>query len=222
MEKREKKTEKPLVICITGGVGSGKSYVCDLIAEQMKLPVIDSDMTTRVKVMSRGCTGYERIVKTFGEEILDAELDIDRKKLASIVFSDPDKLEELNKITHPATVLEILKMIKYYKDKNAKVVFVESAIPFGAGYMRFCDEFWYVHAPVEQRVERLRKSRNYSIEKCIELLESQMSDEEYFSKVDRVLENADGTSDNTLKSKIVEYLRGALAKTTNTSETGKE
>ena len=106
------KNNKPLVICITGGVGSGKSYICDLIAEQMSFPVIDSDMTTRVKVMSRGCTGYDKIVETFGKEILDADFDIDRKKLASIVFADPEKLAQLNRITHPATVLGGLPPLK--------------------------------------------------------------------------------------------------------------
>ena len=87
-----------LVVALTGGIGSGKSTVGQIFA-QLGAIVVDSDQLAR-DVLERGSIGFNEVVAKFGDEILKNG-EIDRQLLASIVFKDPKKRSELERITHP-------------------------------------------------------------------------------------------------------------------------
>jgi dephospho-CoA kinase len=87
------------VFGLTGGIGSGKSTVASRFRER-GLPVIDADVLAR-EVVRKGTPGLEEIVQRFGKGVLDADGELDRKKLAALVFSDETARRDLNQITHP-------------------------------------------------------------------------------------------------------------------------
>jgi len=90
-----------IVIGLTGGIASGKSTISDMLKE-LGAAVIDVDLVGRY-VVSQGGNAYNRIIASFGRNILMPDGSINRKKLGNIVFSDREKLRLLNEITHPAT-----------------------------------------------------------------------------------------------------------------------
>lgn len=98
-----------LTIALTGGIGSGKTAVGEILAN-FGAVVIDSDQLAR-QVVERGTPGFDQIVAQFGDEILKNG-DLDRAALASLIFTDPKKRLELEQITHPLIRQEFAKIIK--------------------------------------------------------------------------------------------------------------
>ena len=104
--------QNKLIIGLTGGSGCGKSVVAKA-ATDLGFKHIDTDKLGH-KVLLRPNKTYYQLIKEFGEEILDENKNIDRKKLGNIVFSNQDKLKILNKITHPAITSMIKEMLCDY------------------------------------------------------------------------------------------------------------
>lgn len=92
----------PLRIGITGGIGCGKTTVCDLF-EELGINIIDADIVAR-EIVQPDKVAHQEIVEAFGSEILSENYEIDRKKLRNIVFDQPEKLQQLEKITHPRII----------------------------------------------------------------------------------------------------------------------
>lgn len=95
----------PLTIAMTGGIGSGKTTVANLFSSK-GVPVIDSDLIAR-EIVEPGKPAWQSIVDEFGEETLNADQTLDRKKLAQVVFNDPAKKRLLESILHPRIYAEI-------------------------------------------------------------------------------------------------------------------
>ncbi len=173
------------IIALTGGAGSGKSYVSEIIRKDLGYTVIDSDLTAR-KLMEKGQPVYREVVKTFGADYVDEYGNLDRKKLAETVFNSAEKLEKLNSITHPA----VIKEIKHQAGNDVgKYVFVESAIALTSGYAEFCDLIWLVWSEKETRIKRLKDTRAYSDEKIRSLFKSQPQDNMVRAACDAIIEN---------------------------------
>ena len=169
------------VIGLTGGVGCGKSTVANMIKENFNASVLIAD-DIGAELMQPGQICYREIVAEFGEEILMEDGSLDRKRLAAIVFADDVQLSVLNGIIHPRVKEYINYEVKKIKDEARKdYIFIESAIILKCGYEDICDEFWYISAPYEERVRRLKESRNYSDAK-IEAIMSNQNQEEEFEK----------------------------------------
>ena len=111
-----------LIVALTGGIGSGKSMVGEIFADLGAL-VIDSDQLAR-EVLERGSKGFEEVVTAFGDQILKNG-DIDRAKLGEIVFKDPEKLRNLESITHPL----IRAAFKAFVDQSPSDAIVINQIP---------------------------------------------------------------------------------------------
>jgi len=108
------------VVGLTGPIGSGKSTVAAMLRE-LGARVLDADAIARDE-QSRGTTGYSAIVQQFGTEVLGEDTEIDRAKLADIVFADPRRLEQLEKILHPRVIARILQARKMLADDQILVV----------------------------------------------------------------------------------------------------
>lgn len=195
------------VIGLTGGIGSGKSRVADLLQKEFLAYVIYTDEIAKDQMKQGGCS-YEKVVKQFGSEILDDSGDIDRNKLAKTIFQKEELVKLLNSLTHPNVHIEVLRQIEEVKskDKLYSAIIVETALLFEAGYQDFCDEIWYVHAPIADRIKRLKESRGYSEEKIDSIIRKQKSEEFFLKNSTVIIENGNDVKPDELRLQCEQYL----------------
>lgn len=191
-----------MVLGITGGVGCGKSTVMDILENQYHAHVLIADDMGH-EVMKKGETAYGRICEEFGMQILDEEGEIDRGKLASIVYGDPDRLRKLNEIVHPCVKEKIRQKLLLWQKEP--LVVLETAILFETNCDELCDCVWGVLTDAEVRIPRLIQSRGYTREKAESIMEQQLSDEAYRKRCDAVVENNGDM--NKLKEQIDTLLK---------------
>lgn len=191
------------IIGITGGVGSGKSSVLAYFEQKYGATICQADHVAW-ELQRQGEPCYKEIVKTFGGEILDDNLAIDRRKLGEIVFSDEEKLLALNAIMHPAVKQSILKQIASEKEKGTLLFVLEAALLLEDNYDVICDELWYVYADEMVRRTRLKKARAYSDEKIDAIMAAQVSEEIYRKGCQKIIDNS-GTFEET-KAQLKEIL----------------
>lgn len=196
------------VIGLTGGVGSGKTTVADILKTQFHAHLIITDDVAR-KLSEKGEKSYRKIVEYFGSGILKEDGQIDRSKLATIVFHDKEKLEKLNSLTHPYVKEYVINEIDRIRKENCgqtekiPYIVIETALLIDAGYRDLCDEVWYVAVSEQVRRERLMSKRGYSHQKIDSILKNQMSDREFSDNCDKILYN-NGNIDNLKKE--IEFL----------------
>ncbi len=176
------------IIGITGGVGAGKSRVLDFLQERYGASVYKADEVAK-ELQKKGEACYDEIVADFGEAILDPEGELDRIKLAEIIFSDPQKLQRLNQIVHPAVREYLLLHIEEERKKQTKYMIIEAALLLEEGYDEICDEIWYIYASEEVRKERLMRSRGYGEEKVARIMASQLPEDVFRSRCSASVEN---------------------------------
>lgn len=183
------------VIGITGGVGSGKSVVMDILQKEYGAQIILADLVAH-DLMEPGQQNYIDIVEAFGEEILTKDKTIDRPALAKVVFGDKDKLVRLNAITHPNVKKEIFRRIDAIKEKGeASFVAVEAALLIEEGYQKDFDAMWYVYVDEATRIDRLKEGRGYTEEKCREIMAKQLPEEVFQKECSTVIDNHLGISE---------------------------
>lgn len=168
-----------MTIGITGGVGAGKSQVLSYIEENYNCKVIRADEVAHL-LEEPGHKCYERIVAFLGTDILQEDKTIDKRKMASAIFTDEKKLIAINEILHPEVKKYILEQIQLEKEKQEiDFLFVEAALLIEEHYDEILDEIWYIHADTEVRSKRLMESRQYSAEKIADIMGKQLSEEEF-------------------------------------------
>ena len=177
-----------LVIGLTGGIASGKSTISDMLRE-LGAAVIDADIVSR-DVVSQGSNAYNRIIESFGDDILLEDGEINRKQLGNIVFSDEEKLKLLNEITHPEIIENVNAMIDVFKKQQKKVVVVDAAILIEMGLNKHVDCVWLVLANRNTQLKRVMERDQLSSEDAWNRINAQMSNEER-------LQYADATIDTT-------------------------
>ena len=177
------------VVGLTGPIGSGKSTVAAMLRE-LGARVLDADAIARDE-QSRGTTGYSAIVQQFGTEVLGEDTEIDRRKLADIVFADPRRLEQLEKILHPRVIARILQARKMLADDQ--ILVVEAIKLIETSLRSVCDRIWVVMAPRDRLLSRLT-SRGMSEAGVGARLAAQASEEDFRRAANVVIEN-DGDRD---------------------------
>lgn len=177
------------VIGITGGVGCGKSTVMDFVAREYDAEVLKADSVGHL-LMEPGMPCYVRMVEHFGEKILNPDKTINRPAVAAIVFADEKELAVQNGIMHPEIRKYILQSIEEARICRKKYCFVEAALFFEDHYDDFCDEVWYIYADAAVRQERLAESRGYSTQKIQEIMEQQMTEEEFRRRTSFTVDNS--------------------------------
>lgn len=177
------------IIGITGGVGAGKSEVLSYLGRAYDARVIQADEAGYLLMLPGGAC-YGPVVKLFGRQITTETGELDRKRIAAVVFQDKKKLEQLNAIVHPAVKDYIKKEIEKAKKEEVSYVFVEAALLIEEKYDEICDELWYIYADEEIRKERLMQGRGYSEKKVREIMQNQLSEEEFSSHCDFEIDNS--------------------------------
>lgn len=177
------------VIGLTGGIGSGKSLITDLLKDKYGATILNTDQIAKDQ-MNPGGISYQGVVDYFSKNILSEDGTINRKRLSEIVFLDNEKRIMLNSLTHPLVLEEVNKEILRCKNSlNIPYVVIETALMIESGYDNICNEVWYVYAPQEERRRRLKESRNYSDEKINAIFASQSKDEDFRQKYEKVIIN---------------------------------
>ena len=176
------------VFGITGGVGAGKSEVLTYLGQNYDATVIQADEAGYL-VMLPGGECYGEIVKLFGRQITTETGELDRKRIAEIVFQDEEKLKALNAIVHPAVKEEIRRKIAAEERKCTSLFLIEAALLIEDNYEEICDEFWYVYVKKDVRKNRLTYARGYQPEKIDEIMAAQLPKEEFLKNCDRVIDN---------------------------------
>lgn len=177
------------IIGITGGIGSGKSLVADIMIKKYKAHLINSDRIAKEQMMPGGIS-FAGVVEYFGQDILDKDGLIDKNKLSNIVFNDKEKLLVLNSLTHPNVLNDIQKEIAIKSESKAvPYCIIETALMIESGYGFICDEVWYVHSSAEIRRNRLKQHRSYTDEKIDAIFESQSKEEVFFERFPNVIYN---------------------------------
>lgn len=177
------------VIGITGGIGSGKSTVLQIIRKEQSCFVIEADALAH-DLMEPGQCAYNKIVKAFGDSILDSNGAISRERLGQAVFGNEEQLAQLNEIVHPAVKAYILSDIEEKKKEGFACYVIEAALLIEDGYRGICDEIWYVYAGQEERMKRLLSGRGGSREKWENIIRSQSTEDYYRQYSDFFIDNS--------------------------------
>lgn len=179
------------IIGITGGIGSGKSVVLNILKEQYHAYIVETDILAH-QLMEPGSQIYNRILAYFGKEILGADGTLDRCKLGNIVFHDETKLQMLNQIVHPGVKDYILSDIKIQREKEVFSLYViESAILIETGFKDVCDEIWYIYVEKEERIRRLIEGRGGTREKWLDVMKNQQDEDFYRCNCEHIVNNSE-------------------------------
>ena len=181
-----------LSIGLTGGIGTGKSLVSNLLND-LGATVVNADLLGHEAYLP-GTTGFDMVVDAFGNQIVGEDGTVDRKKLGPIVFSSPQNMSKLNAIMHPLIRDMIQAQLEEYSSNGTDVVVVEAAVLIEANWQDLFDEVWVVTADKETVIERLKARNSLSREDAIARIESQMSNDERVGHSNVVIPN-DGTTD---------------------------
>ena len=187
-----------LKIGLTGGAATGKSTVSEIL-RGLGAYIIDVDLIGRKWWKRKPC--LKEIAAQFGEDMLQPDGSLDRKKMGDLVFADREKLERLNAIVHPAMTARVEEKIKKLEgDQSTRTVVVDAAILIEMGLRRLVDCLWLVWADRKTQVERLMTRDGMSQEKAENIINSQMPMEEKERYADVVIENTGTLQD--LETKI--------------------
>ncbi len=172
-------------IVLAGGIGAGKSAISDRLRD-LGYTVIDADDVAH-EITAKGSVTLQTLVDAFGSAVLASDGALDRAFLAEIVFNDPSALRRLNRITHGAIGVEIVRQMD---EATGDAVFV--AVPLYRPELRTgfsIDEVWAVQVEPETAIRRLVEGRGFKESDARARLASQMSNEERRAIVDRVIWN---------------------------------
>ena len=189
-----------LVIGVTGNIGSGKSTVCQILA-RLGAVVIDADKLAQETYKPHSRT-WRELIDTFGKGILNPDEEINRQRLAEIVFSEPEALVRLNQIVHSAAYRLAKDRIETYRQQEAKIVVLEATLLIEANWLDLVDKVWLVVAFQDMVVQRVTQDRGLDESEVLARLRSQMPAEEKMKYADEIIYN-DGDISH-LESKVTE------------------
>jgi dephospho-CoA kinase len=199
-----------VVIGLTGNLGTGKTTVSQVLA-RLGAAVINADELGH-EFLRPDSPAYADIVSSFGTSILRENGEVDRHKLAQLVFSSPERLTRLNQIMHPRMYRVVEEKIAEYRLKGVKVVVLEAALLIEAGWTPLVDKVWVTVSPQETIISRLKKARGLYEEQILARLSQQMPSEEKAKHADAVIDT--DCSLEELEAKVIGLWQGLLAEAT--------
>lgn len=195
------------VIGLTGGVGSGKSLILDILRTDYHAQVIMADQVAK-ELMEPGKAGYEAVTGFFGARVIKEDGAIDRKALSEIIFQDENARRAVDEAIHPLVWKTIRDKISA---SQAPLIVVEFAIMSKEMDDSF-DEMWYVYTSEENRLRRLEENRGYTRAHSERIMASQASEAEFRARCSRVIDNNGPIAD--VKARLAEILKNRGQKET--------
>ena len=175
---------------LTGGSGTGKTTVGEIFKEH-GIYVVRADESSR-RVEAKGTQCYDELVTMFGICILQENGEIDRRKLAKIVFEDPKKLKTLNRITHHYIKFDIMRELRGVESDFAAI---DGAVIIGSPVEKICEFIVTVEAPYEERVKRIIERDGRTIDEAKARIAAQPDDDFYRNHAQFIIRNNGGYDD---------------------------
>ena len=193
-----------LKVGLTGGLGSGKSTASKFF-NSLGAYILDADNAAK-KLIESSKKVKNELIKEFGTDIMDANSNVDKKKLSRIAFQDEDHQQRLNYVVHPHIHNAIDKSFNEILDQNNhKLFIVDAALIYESGYDAHLDYVIVVTAQLKHRMERALNRNTLTREEILKRIEFQWPEEDKTSLADFVIHN-DGT-EAELNDQIVELFK---------------
>ena len=178
-----------LVVGLTGGIVSGKTTVAAFFKD-LGGKIIDADVIAH-QIIEPNQRTWKKIIRHFGRKILKDNQQIDRKKLAKIVFSEEDKLNLLNQITHPEIISQIKKKINRIKDQSNRdlICIIDVPLLFESNMQDLMDKIIVVYLDREEQIKRLCRRDGLSREEAIRRIDAQIPMNKKICWADYVIDN---------------------------------
>lgn len=172
------------IIGLTGNIATGKSVVRRML-EHLGAYTIDADALSH-RAIAKGAPGYQSVIDLFGRWILGKDGEIDRAKLASLVFRDGQALAQLEDVVHPLVAQAVEHLVKR---ATQRVVVIEAIKLMESSLKSSCDSVWTTYAPEEVQIERLMRKRSMSREQALERIHAQSPQSEKVAAANVVIRN---------------------------------
>lgn len=178
------------VIGLTGSIASGKSTVSKKLKD-LGYKVIDCDAINH-EILVKDEVGYLLVVENFGADILDENLEIDRKKLGSLIFNDSTLKEKLNQILHPVIKNRVIEEIEKIDEG---MVFLDCPLLFETDFHTLCEINIVVYVNFDTQIHRLMQRDNITFPEALKKIYAQMSLDEKLGLADLVIDNCHSLGD---------------------------
>ncbi len=189
------------LIGLTGGIGSGKTFISKIFISNKSFVIFDSDLFARQILMDNEEV-MDLVKKKIGKKSYMNGF-IQTKYIADIIYNDKEKLNELNKIVHP----KVLEEFENFKSKNLnKLIIIESAILFETGIYLQNDYNILVKAPVKERINRVIKRDKISEMDVLKIIDSQWKDSKKMDLSDFVINNINKLETEKIVKQLIIYL----------------
>ena len=192
------------LVGLTGGIASGKSTVAKILTE-LGAAIVDADMLSR-EVVAPGHDGWKEIVATFGRDVLQADQNLDRQKLRTLIFNNPDARKQLEAIIHPRVRALAERRIREHGEAGYSVVVYEVPLLFEGNLQEWLRPVILVASNVDMQRQRLQRRDGLDATAAQKHIDAQMSLEDKRKLADYVIENDGSLAD--LESQV----RAVLAK----------
>ena len=196
------------LVGLTGGIASGKSTVAKILG-RLGAAIVDADVLSR-EVVAPGHDGWKEIVATFGREVLQADQTLDRQKLRTIIFNNPEARKKLEAIIHPRVRALAEQRIREHGEAGFVVVVYEVPLLFEGNLQQWLRPVILVACDVNVQRQRLQQRDSIDALAAQKIIDAQMSLEEKRRLADYVIENDGSLAD--LESQV----RAVLAKLQST------
>ena len=193
----------PIRISITGGIGSGKTYVSHILETIHHIPIYHADEKAK-ELMNNSQELISAIKSLAGPEAYRPDGSLNREVMADYVFASPEHIEKINHTVHPAVKRDYLKWIER---QHTPLVGLESAILFEAQFEDVSDIIITIAAPLETRIERAMARDKSDKEKIIARIKAQMTQEEKINRSDYTILNDGSTALEPQIEKILKHIK---------------
>ncbi|GJL78253.1 MAG: dephospho-CoA kinase [Nitrospinaceae bacterium] len=199
-----------LIVGLTGSIGSGKTTAASMLKD-LGAFIIDADLLCR-KLVLPNRPAWEEIVETFGKTILMEDQNIDRAKLADVVFNDKEKKTLLENILHPKVIEEEMRLCRQILNEHPHaLIVIDAALLIESGNYKKVDKVIVVTCDQETLVRRAMERSSLTREEAQLRIQNQMPQEEKVKKADFILENNGSRDDfQTQVEKLCMELKAAV------------
>lgn len=192
-----------MILGLTGGIGTGKSTVANMLKKR-GIPVVDTDLISREVIEYPEI--IEKIKLEISNEVFDFNNKLDRKKMSEIVFKNQEKLKKLNEIMHPEILKKMWLEVEKLK-KNHKIIVLDIPLLFEINMEKEVDKILLIYASKEIQLKRIMERDCRSREEAIKIINSQIPLYKKREKSDYIIQNNDSLENLEKKlEKILEKL----------------
>ena len=185
------------VIGLTGGIGTGKTHVSDLL-KGLGAAIVNADLLGH-EVYAPQSEGWHAVVDAFGEQIVADDGEIDRRALGGIVFSDDEALQRLNAIMHPRIYALAEQRLNALAEGGESTAVLEAALLIEANWTPLVDDVWVTVSTEKDIIERLKQRNNMDEATARSRINSQMPQSERMKHADVLIENNSTLDDLSAK-----------------------